>query len=335
MTLFIFSFDKLRAAMRLPLRKHLWHAWLAITLIAIMTCASSVISTFDTSTPPTYRHHDNLEQKEIVLLGDSQLASIRESALVFPAKNMAGGGTAYPIQYALLKHFGPQMPKLRTVLIGYNNIMLRNPDIDRRKGDYRTILALGLPWYDIPVSWRERIEYAISYQDYFKPLLVGPRPAIKHLEEWSFLKKADAAEKESNVEARASLNVYEVNTVFSYAPVNGSGKVRGYMNGYSDDEIDRKNRQAFFGILKYCSENNIEAVLLRNPTTQGYRGARSEAWNQALVDLLAEARTKFPGLPLPVWDAERTEYFPLELFSDPNHMWADGNARFADYINLR
>ena len=139
----------------------------------------------------------------------------------------------------------------------------------------------------------------------------------------------------SNEEARASLDVYEINTIFSYAPVSGAAKIRGYMSWYSDEEIEQQNRQAFFGILNYCSENNIEAILLRNPTTQGYRGARSQEWNQALVDLLTEARVQFPDLDLPVWDAERTEYFPLELFSDPNHMWLEGNIRLTDYIDLR
>ncbi len=335
MTLSIFSFDKVRAAIRLPLRTHLWHCWLILTLVGLMMWASIALSKRDTSSPLARRSYPNLEQKEIALIGDSQMASIRENTLAFPAKNFSGGGTAYPIQCALLKHFAPQMPKLRTVLIGFNNILLRNPDIERRKGDYRTIVALGLPWYRIPASWRDRIEYFISYQYYLKPLLVGPRPAIRDLAEWPFLKKIHAAEQISNEEARASLDVFQVNTIFTYAPIGGAGKVRGYMNLYNDEKTEQINRRAFFGILDYCSKNGLETVLLRNPTTQGYRAARSQEWDQALVDLLVESRAKFPSLSLPVWDAERTEYFPLELFSDPNHMWPDGTALFADYISAR
>ena len=328
--------------MRLPLQTHLWHCWLVLTFLAILTCGSVTLSNLETVEKRTPRIHADLEHKEVMFLGDSQIATIKEGTIAIPALNLADGGMAYRIQYAFLKYYAPQMPKLNTVLIGFNNIMLRNPDIERRRGDYRTLVSAGLPWYHIPVPWRDRVDFVISYNDYLKPLLVGPRPAIKLLEGWSFLSTVNAAGPEPNKKPEAAVNVYQANFTsgkrtkkFGKAPVDGATKMRNYMIEYRDPKAEQQNRRAFFGILEYCSERRLEVVLLRTPTTQGYRTARSEEWNQALVDLVAEARTKFPDLSLSVWDAESTERVPLELFRDPNHMLPRGYVRFADYLNRR
>ena len=58
MTSSIFSFDALRAAMRLPLRTHLWHAWLIVSFIGIMTfrlppMSQNWIPPFPLNTDPT------------------------------------------------------------------------------------------------------------------------------------------------------------------------------------------------------------------------------------------------------------------------------------------
>ncbi len=331
----IFNFDSLRAAAKLPLRAHAWHALLLIGAVTIIATASLKIP-YTPRSEHRVKDLTHLADAEVMILGNSQIAGVDERAIVFPALSFAQGGTGIRAHNALLHEMAPRMPKLRTVLLGFDNISLRVRDIEDRKSDFRDLAALGIPWYEVPARWRDRVRFAVRNSASLRNIFYGERPALQDLVHWPILSKAEAA-TDSNAPKSlpAEENVFTVKRGYVLAPVQGQGKMTSYLHSLQDAATYRKGKTAFFDILTYCAAHDLNVALVRTPTTPAFSGTRSAAWDTELIELLNEARTRFPDLPLPVWDAERALGVPLEKFMDPNHLNHDGLAVFTSYLNAR
>jgi hypothetical protein len=334
----IFNFEALRAAARLPLRVHLWHALLASGAIAVFAAASSQLhyEPRPGRTPADLSAlAGRLASAEVALLGNSQMDEISGERFIYPSVSLALGGTGYRCQNALLREFAPRMPKLRVVLLGFDNIPLRVTDIEERVGDFADLEAFGLPWYRVPARWRDRLRYAIRYSPWCRDVFLGHRPGIEQLGRWPFWPKAEAAATDTSAAAESRPSVFGLTPGYGNPRVGGAGKIGSYMNRYRDEKIRRLGQEAFFDLLSYCDTHQIAPVLVRLPTTPAFYGARNSAWDTELVALLEDARRRFPRLTLPVWDAEGSLDIPVEDFLDPNHLGPEGARKTANFFNAR
>ncbi len=331
----IFSSKALRVAAKLPLRAHAWHVLLALGAAAIIAFASNWIPYAPRSEHRT-KDLSRLADAQVMVLGNSQIAGVDERAIVFPAISFAQGGTGIRAHNALLHEMAPRMPKLRVVLLGFDNIPLRVRDIEERKTDFRDLAALGIPWYEVPARWRDRVRFCVRSSPPLRNIFYGDRPALQNLLRWPIFSKAEAATVAGAANAApAEDSVFTPKRGYILAPVQGQSKMTSYLRALQDEATYRKGLAAFFDILTYCAEHRLRVVLVRTPTTPAFSGNRSAVWDAELIAVLNKARGMFPELPLPVWDAERALGVPLEQFNDPNHLNHDGLAVFTNFLNAR
>jgi len=335
----IFNFEPLKRALLLPLRTHLWHAFLVASAGGIISLGVMSLSA------PREKVHDRiptaaqLDRAEILVLGDSKLGGLPGETLALPTVNLALGGTAYRTHAALFHYYQPRMPGLRTVLLDFDNLSLRNPDIERRNGDFSGITFLGLPWYCLPIPWYESLNFAITYQSFFKPLLVRRQSLMDWLEGLvngsGSATFAGGQPSTRPVDSPQVEKVFQVTKGFAFAPVAGAAKMQNYLQMYRDETIYEANSLAFAEILEIAELHHIAVVLLRVPTTPTFGAARGEAWNRELQTLLSESRKRFPSLQISLWVVDDLKQFPLEVFHDPNHLNTSGYRSYADYLNNR
>ena len=335
----IFNFEPLKHALLLPLRTHVWHAFLVASAGCIIALGVMSLS----ASKEEFRHRiptaAQLDQAEILMLGDSKLGGLSEETIAIPTVNLAYGGTAYRTQAALFKYYQPRMPRLRTLLVDFDNLPFRNPDLERRNGDFSDLTNLGLPWYLLPIPWHESITFAISYRSFLKPLLVRRQSPMDWLEGLvcSSGSSVAAGDQPSNqrVDSHEVENVFRVAKGFQFAPVAGAAKMRDYRQMYQDEAIYQANSRAFAEMLEIAELNHISVVLLRVPSTPAFGIARGEAWNRELQTILSESRKRFPSLQMSLWVVENFTLFPLEAFHDPNHLNPSGYRNYAEYLNHR
>lgn len=321
----------------LPLRVHAWNGFIAASAGGVLAIGVITLSGPREESRTRIPKAGRLAQAEVLLLGDSKLGALPEETLAIPAVNLASGGTAYRSQAALFKYYQPRMARLRTLLLDFDDLPLRNPDLERRNGDFSDLTDLGLPWQLLPVPWHQSITFAIAYRSLLKPLFVRRRS----LQEWlgdvvnrssSPLARGDQPQ---GGEARDGEKVSRVATGFSFAPAAGSAKMRGYRQLYRNEAVYRQNSLALAEILALADLHHIEVVLLRVPTTPAFGRARGEVWNRELQAVLQAMRQRFPSLQLSLWVVENPARFPLEAFHDPNHLNPAGYRIYAEYLNHR
>ena len=335
----IFNFEPLKSAFFLPPGTHLWHAFLAASAAVIIALAivgrSAPVGEVRQRIPGAAQ----LGLAQVLILGDSKLGGLPAESIAVPAVNLAYGATAFRSQAALFKHYQPRMSGLRTLLLDFDNLPFRNPDLERRHGDFSGLMNLGLPWYKLPIPLRESITFVIAHQSFLRPLFVDRRSVIEQIEGFANRSVLDAlAEKRSPKERAGSLvpeGIYQAAVGFTYAPVSGAAKMRDYHKIYQDAAIFRANYRAFAEILAIAERHNIVVVLLRVPSTPAFGNARGELWNRELQTILRESRDRFRSLRMPVWVVEDLASFPLEVFHDPNHLNPAGYRTYADYLNSR
>lgn len=328
----IFNFEPLSKALRLPFRTHLWHGVVLAGFVLLLWFAASAMPS--ALQPVKEKDSDGLAEAEILVLGNSQLMAIREDRLPFPMKNYALGGTGYRTHEAFLRHLAPKMPKLRVLILGFDNIPLRNPDIEQRGGDFRHLVAYGLPWRDIPATLQQRIEFAAGS---WGPFAVFTQRKKFDAGEW--LKRyltppVDAAIDDGTSAAHNS--IYRPQGAYSFSVTDGGRKMRMYDLTMRNDDALAASRKAFFDIFRYCSKHDIQVVLLRTPTTPAFWGTRTRNWNAELLTLLDEARDRVPETRAVVWDAEQGAVDThLEDYFDPNHLRPHGAVKLEAFLFSR
>lgn len=196
-----------------------------------------------------------------------------------------------------------------------------------------------MPWWDIPaVPFKERLLYFASHNSLLKPFLSGPKldqPELDRRVTWTAVrdllhlgKKAEAATREPIFPVPADTDVLDkgprsdIHTVkppYNVAPADGKKKLQNYVSSYRKHSNTEANRRAFLGMVRFCRDNNLHAVLLRTPTTKAFWGNRPKEWDRELDTLYEEAVSLY-GTNLPLWDEERTYDYEDNQFDDPNHL---------------
>ena len=360
----IFNFDRIRAITRLSWRRHLWHGLVLLMFAGTFWGSSLVLRNVAPGKTVKPRKFPDLDKVEVVILGDSQFGGLRGDQFTSPTLNLSLGGSALEIQAATLRYYAPRMPRLRVVLLDFDDISLRKDDVGNRKGDYSEYMQiLCLPWHALPISMYVKMKTALRYAKTFKPVLVGPKIDLKSFSAFmskirsaklgarlnlpNFISVAMAAEpvtppndlsivNVAKLDPRPELYTTDVFHRFKHyaQPVaGGSRKMHGYVRSFPDGYFP-KNLQALFDIVDYCDRHNLNLIFIRPLTTRAFYGARPKQWNQDLLDLLKTCRDR-SSQPIPVWDYGYYKTFPLEYFYDPNHPRRQGHARFAHWLSDR
>jgi hypothetical protein len=324
--------DTWRRALRLPVRTHAWHLMLLAGALGLTLAASAFLAWLNPKAAASERIEADYSRVEVLLIGNSQYRCIDTAQFCRPALNISIGGSDYSTQYALLRNLAPEMPELKVLIIALDNLPLRTPAIARRKGDYEQLYRWGVPWWDIPdIPFMERARFFITRNRLLKPVLTGPKLDEKELARYlSFarlrrllLPQAAAAEKGADspeTDDAGDLPPPDVvREGFSFAPARGKGKINGYSRELTQRHNLESNRNAFFGMVRYCRDHEIRLVFLRTATTKAFWQNRPPEWDAEIAALRRQAEALYGG-EIPLWDEERSYDYDDTQFDDPNHL---------------
>jgi hypothetical protein len=323
----IFNFEQLSSACISARRNPaLVFSTLAAFLFTLICC--SLILQNINNEPGSRLANINPGEVKVLILGNSQLAGIN------PAKgalNLSLAGSDYTVQYEILQQNAPNFRNMRLLVLGFDNIPLRTPAIDRMNGDYRELTRLEIPWYAIPqISLAERIKYLLLYNRMFKPMAVGPKLDLARLRAIR-----EKARTPPAVPVGQQSGPDTIRPGFYLAPSQGLKKIRDYMSSLEIHNNYEENLSAFHEIIAYCSRNDIDVILVRPPATSEFRSGRSVQWQEELKKILADVRGRYPERTIAFWDADEAAAYDLGLFSDPNHLSPAGKAIYSDYLRAK
>lgn len=265
---------------------------------------------------------------EVLVLGNSQLLGVIGESTADRVHNAAVAGSDYSIQYAILKGLVARMPRLKLLVIGFDNIPLRTPAISNMNGDFRKVVVQGVQWMDIPeISLGEKLQYLFRHNRLLEPLVFGPKLDLDRIE--SLLTSANTGSTTEIAETDFEfLPAEAVRPGFEYSPSEGREKMQSYFSNLETNSHLDANRRAFMEIVRLCHVHDIRVILVITPTTQQFRNARSAQWNQELSRIYWESEAKYPETAMPVWDINESETYPVSLFMDPNHLTSAGLQRY-------
>lgn len=271
-------------------------------------------------------------QEEALLLGNSQYLGVNPAEFKGKLLNRSLAGSDYAIQLALLESLAPDMPHLRVLLLGFDNLPLHVAGIKSRKGDYADLFAAGMKWYHLPdISPFDKVKAGLSYSKLLKRGLVGPKFDFSWFNSIFSLSKAEAATIEASAKGADPTKVH---AGFSVAPADGKKKMDYYVSTSLVDSNFFENVRAFKDIYTYCKEHKIELILLRSPTSQAFLSARPKAWNNELAQVLQSLRVEPGQLMVQIWDNDDGS-FDIGSFDDPNHLNPPGFSAYSHLLGLK
>jgi len=298
-----------RRGCALPLREYLWVALLAAGFALTFVCAALWLRQAFPSRPLQFTANCTEEKTEALILGDSQLTAILPKNLDVPVQNRALPGSDYEIQNLIFQAMLPKMPELKVLVLGFDNLALLTPSIQKRAGDYSDYYRMGVPVGGLPrVSFYDELQAAVRHQRWLKSMLIGPKYTI------TWPKKTAQAPVEPPP-ARSPAPGYQ------YLPEQGAEKANSYHKslrpkGRNNEE---NNLRAFTQILETCKARGIFVALLRPPVSRSYFEARPAEWDEQMGRLHTLVTSILPPEQFAVWDEQTGLACRDEDMLDPNH----------------
>ena len=321
------------------IRLELWNGWPTIFTI-ILGCFLTIISCSFllqkiNGTTTSQLNVITKDEVKVLILGNSQLGKI-----INPNKkilNLSLGGSDFSVQYEMLRHNAPKFKNLHLLILGFDNIPLRTPAVDRMRGDYRSITKMGVPWYSIPdITILDRLTYLLSYNQFMTPLLNGPKFDINRIRKLlSWLEQKKTTIDTPSVKSKVNLEPDIIRHGFYTAPSQGAKKIQDYMRALEKENNYDSNLAALYKIINYCIGNNIDIILLRTPTTFDFMNGRSNQWKEELQSILSSIKNIYPDQSMPFLDADQLETYDLKYFEDPNHLSEEGKNYYSKYLNAK
>lgn len=329
----IFNFSRLKAFFTLPWRTQLWHFVLLCGMLGVVAGSSFALRPLAKEKKNPAPDHATLQEAEAILLGNSQYTAIDQKRLSLPLVNLSPAGSDYAVMLALLRHYSPQIPNLKYVLLAFDNLPLRVAAMADRAGDYSDLLQFGLPWYALPqIGCGERVEYGISQISVLRPLLSGPKLEMEYLLNNYLFAKAQAAEL---LPPPPGFDPMRPKAPFGAAPAQGALKMQDYVRKLTERNNLDNNQRALFEIANLCATAGWKLILIRSPLTPEFIDARPEHWKAELQKIRQELTSNFPQLLIAEWFDERTLPLPHHYFDDPNHLNQLGMRQYEVVLNER
>ena len=316
----------------------LWFGFLLLSSVVVLLICGQALVLLNPKAKAAAAKWKTSKTAHILFLGNSQHRNLNANVFDHSILNVSIGGADYSILSAVLRGLGRKLSNLEVVILGYDNLLLRTPAIQRRNGDYEELLQWGIPWYAIPeTSAYERLLFYLTHNALLKPVLTGPKldqPQLEHILSWSGIirwldvKKASAASLDPMygpspfsqvIEKGPKRDVNSLKSPYGFTPAQGKEKMASYVRALKRNHNIECNSRAFLEIVHYCREHNLKLILLRTPTTRAFRENRPEDWTAELDQLYLNAVELF-GSSIPIWNEEFDLPYEDEWFDDPNHL---------------
>lgn len=325
----IFSSERWQRARWVDAGVYCWGAVLAAGVVGLTLLASVLLNALVRPREPLARRSLNFANGQILVLGNSQLRAIRPEVLAFPAADLAIGGSDYAIQDALLASIAPEMPKLKVVVVGLDNIPLLTPAMKKRRGDFTELMDLGMDWWRLPdLSLGRRLGCGFRNIPLFRPLFASRKLDVEQIG-----KLARRSAQPPPVETSQRLLPTQVHPGFEFAPVDGERKMERYVQTLREEHNLANNWRHYLNILKYCAGHGLKLALVRTPTTSEFWRARPRAWDEQAAEMISQANAILPANQIRLWDLERNASFEVDSFRDPNHLSPEGAVRLTQLCN--
>ncbi|MCA9414721.1 MAG: hypothetical protein KC917_00560 [Candidatus Omnitrophica bacterium] len=334
----IFNFEGVRRSLELPATVWVWHGFTLLAACATLVFCSFFLDSLRLEPPEKIKYVGGLEEAEILVLGNSECLSVRETDLGIPAKNFSLGGMGYVLEEIFFDSLTPKMKNLNTLMIGFDPIQFLIP-FNEREGDFRDLVRSGLSLADIPgISDLDRLNFLLRFNRISKPLLVGPKLTVENFPKADFAQFVenfwtpliiDHRMPERNVTIYANYSLPKVrNEITNEIAIAKAAK---YIKAFRRETHLDSNKESFFRILDRCAARDISVILLIPPTHEAFRSKMEEKWGGTLSQILDEAHDRFGDrLSIEVYDPGT--WTEQDLW-DPNHLNAYSSRTYS--ANLR
>lgn len=240
---------------------------------------------------------------------------------------MPAGGMDFSCEEVVLRCALERAPNVRAILLEADVINLLIDAIDKSKGDYHQLYALGLSIEDLPMS-----RYAKLRQHVIESKLLYPVFFLKRLTPQAFVWEDAAAVAARREADDAMLRGYVPSEDVISDKNDGRVVVEFHKADYKRDH-SRANADALIRILRAMREQGRVVVLLRFPKHHTYWESRPPEWEARYRALMDRVASEAPD-GWQVWDYDELP-LPDEDFMDGHHMNRRGAEAFTQLLKPR
>ena len=259
---------------------------------------------------------EHAEAIEVLVLGASQQqAAINPAYMSRPTLNLASGHQDYSDDYDLLSQLHPKMSKLHTVILAMTFAHFDTaPNADESWKHHTYLTHYGVNAFGRKTYLKDHLLYLSNPSFYTKALqqafIDGDRPDIN---QYGYLDYTT-----TSAFAKANYDPKTIETI----PLS--------IEKNSKPKAVKANAKSFWQLLEYCTQNDLQAVILLTPVTQKHYQARNPKMVKKRDSILARARKLYPGLS--IYDSE-TLSLEYTQFNNHNHLNAQGARRYTQGVD--
>ncbi len=306
-----------------------WFTVSALVLATVFVVSSQALRfIFPMPHPQSYRSASLTmlsTQTQAIAIGSSHLAFGLDPAPFGGALvSLPAGAMDFSCEEAVLRRTLERAPNVRLVILEADVINLLVDSIDKSKGDFHQLYALGLTLDDLPMNG-----YAKLKQRAIESKLLYPIFFLKRLVPQAFVWE-DAATIAARREAGdAMLRGYVPSEAVINERNDGRVVVEFHKADYKKDH-SKQNEAALIQILRAMREQGRQVVLMRFPKHHSYWEYRPPEWERRYREFIDRVKSEVPDGWVE-WDYDRLS-LPDDQFMDGHHMNRRGAEAFTELL---
>lgn len=307
-----------------------WVLVLSAVLLAVFVgCVELLRTLFPQPHPRSYRSAGVAQLSEAtrgIAVGSSHVAfGFDPGPYGGRVVSLPAGAMDYACAEPVIRRAFERAPNLRLVILEADINGLLIDAIERCKGDFYQLYALGLTIDDLPrgAYWKLRqraLESHMLYPIFFLRRLT-PRALL-----WEEGLEIAQQRQAGDAMLKGFVPVDDVIT-----PKNDGRVVIEYHKAEFRRDHSAANLAALQRTIEWLHAKNVALALVRFPKHPSYREHRPPEWEQRYADRLAALRQRVPADSFVVWDYDALE-LPDDHFMDAHHLNRRGASALAEII---
>ncbi|GAB3668706.1 hypothetical protein GCM10028791_44010 [Echinicola sediminis] len=261
----------------------------------------------------------NKDNIELLFLGPSHFVyGLNPELLDLPTANLAEEGSAFNIDFLMVKRLLPELPKLKFLILDLSLGNLERWNQEDWFKNHLYYLFYGVK--NFPPSWKDHFLLTSKYSHYRKIIFRKIKVDKDRYNKYGFMTTRFNHEKHFNDLLLGNKKGKEVfkQQVNNITMLNESNYLR--------------NIEFLGEIIEKCRVRNIKVILLSTPKfhliNKSFEKIHYDRRNKILDQFIDNNQVQF-------WNCENTYQTDTSLFYDPIHLNVDGANKFTKEINRK